>query len=143
MRTSITVVLVILLIGICDIINVSNGYLFFPSSKDELSIIKMIIFYNSLIDVDTICDNFCFISVERMNNQNRWSTKKSEIQDLMALGHPNTEKIMERRDIGIAPLRKGSKTVTKKRRNHWLDHLSSFYYPTIPRQYIKRSKSKN
>ena len=143
MRTSITVVLVILLIGICDIINVSNGYLFFPSSKDELSIIKMIIFYNSLIDVDTICDNFCFISVERMNNQNRWSTKKSEIQDLMALGHPNTEKIMERRDIGIAPLRKGSKTVTKKRRNHWLDHLSSFYYPTIPRQYIKRSKNKN
>ena len=89
--------------------------------------------------------NLC-ISVDNLHIR---STRKSDVLGIveMAQGYPKKKQFGINKSNYIQGLHEDSKMADKKRRNHWLDLLSSFYYPInpipVPRQYGKRSKKEN
>ena len=60
------------------------------------------------------------------------------IYNLLRFGKPKLKDAIENQNIDLPVKQKHIKVENKKRRNHRLDHLSSYYYPLIPRQYMKR-----
>ena len=75
-----------------------------------------------------------------MNDYQNIQARKSNIEDLMRLGNSETEKIATNPNFYKSVKHKNSKKETTKRRNHRLDHLSSYYHPMIPRHYMKRGQ---
>ena len=60
------------------------------------------------------------------------------IHNLLRFGKPKVKDAIGSQNIDLPVKQKIIKVENKKRRNHRLDHLSSYYYPLIPRQYMKR-----
>ena len=60
------------------------------------------------------------------------------IHNLLRFGKPKVKDAIGNQKIDLPVKQKHIKVENKKRRNHRLDHLSSYYYPLIPRQYMKR-----
>ena len=79
--------------------------------------------------------------MERYHQIQRMSTRNSNLHDLLNLDHPTKAKHFSNRNLGIPMPQEDPKIEQSKRRNHRLDHLSSYYYPIIPRQYIKRTQN--
>ena len=60
------------------------------------------------------------------------------IHNLLRFGEPKVKYAIGNQNLDPPVKQKHIKVEHKKRRNHRLDHLSSYYHPLIPRQYMKR-----
>ena len=86
------------------------------------------------------------ISVERMDNLHMSSTRKSDVLEKVEMlqSHQKKEEFGVNKSNYNQDLQEDSKMAKIKRRNHWLDLLSSVYFPinpiSVPRYYGKRSK---
>ena len=91
---------------------------------------------------------FCIL-VGRIENQNMRSIRKPDALGIIGIaqGHSKMEASIKNKSVDVPLLKENPKAANKKRRNHWLDHLSSFYHPIHPisftRRYGKRTTKGN
>ena len=88
-------------------------------------------------------DSTYLISVDRMLEYNYRHANNFDTQYFLRFGEPKVKDVFGNQNLDPPVKQKHSNIENTKRRNHRLDHLSSYYHPLIPRQYMKRSHGDN